>query len=228
MVGRVRAPPRDARTRCGHAPPRRGHARPCTGTLPGVLPRSGLVATLLFALLVLSGCAGAAPVSFDPTGACTADGSAPGAYPELEARIPKSFHDAAPGTLDSGRNCSPEAMGSLTGAGIKELRFGGGTWSFGAERTLALAVFTAPGLDADLVGDFYATSADAAGRTTILSQTSPTIAGRHARRLDTKTSERLQSVVVWPSADPDIVNVVITNDLPEDRIQEAIAAFGDE
>ncbi len=34
-------------------------------------------------------------------------------------------------------------------------------------------------------------------------------------------------MVVWPSADPDIVNVVITNDLPEARIQEAIDAFGD-
>jgi len=192
-----------------------------------VLPRSGLVATLLFALLVLAGCGGEPPASFDPTGACTADGSAPGAYPELEARIPKTFHDAAPATVDSGRNCSPEAMGSLTTAGIEELRFGGGTWSFGAERTLALAVFSAPGLTADLVGDFYASSADAAGRTTILQQSSPTIAGRHARRLDTKTSERLQSVVVWPSADPDIVNVVITNDLPEDRIQEAIATFGE-
>jgi len=191
-----------------------------------VLPRSGLIATLLFALLVVGGCSGPPAASFDPTGLCTVDGSAPGAYPDLEARIPRTFHDAAPETIDSGRNCSPAAMGSLTGAGIKELRFGGGTWSFGAERTLALAVFTAPGLDADLVGDFYATSADAAGRTTILSQTSPTIAGRHARRLDTKTGERLQSVVVWPSADPDIVNVVITNDLPEDRIQEAIAAFG--
>jgi hypothetical protein len=118
-------------------------------------------------------------------------------------------------------------MGSLTTAGIEELRFGGGTWSFGAERTLALAVFSAPGLTADLVGDFYASSADAAGRTKILGQSSPTIAGRHARRLDTKTSERLQSVVVWPSADPGIVNVVITNDLPEDRIQEAIATFGE-
>lgn len=191
-----------------------------------MLPRSGVVATLLFALLVVAGCAGAPPASFDPTGACTADGSAPGAYPELEARIPKTFHDAAPGTLDSGRNCSADAMGSLATAGIKELRFGGGTWSFGAERTLALAVFTAPGLTADQVGDFYASSADAAGRTTILAQSSPTIAGRHARRLDTKTSERLQSVVVWPAADPDMVNVVITNDLPEDRIQEAIAAFG--
>jgi len=48
----------------------------------------------------------------------TADGSAPGAYPELEARIPKTFHDAAPATVDSGRNCSPEAMGSLGDAGV--------------------------------------------------------------------------------------------------------------
>jgi hypothetical protein len=190
-----------------------------------VLPRSG-VATLLFALLVVAGCSGPPAASFDPTGLCTVDGSAPGAYPELEARIPKTFHDAAPASLDSGRNCSPDALGTLAGAGIDELRFGGGTWSFGAERTLALAVFTAPGLTADMVGDFYASSADAASRTEILSVSSPTIAGRHARRLDTKTSERLQSVVAWPSADPDIVNVVITNDLPEDRIQEAIAAFG--
>ncbi len=167
-----------------------------------MLPRSGLVATLLFALLVLAGCSGPPASSFDPNGLCTTDGSAPGAYPELEARIPKTFHDAPPGTLDSGRNCSPAAMGSLAAAGIPELRFGGGTWSFGAERTAALAVFTAPGLTADMVGDFYASSADSSGRTQILSQTSPTIAGRHARRLDTKTSERLQSVVVWPSADP--------------------------
>jgi hypothetical protein len=182
---------------------------------------------MLVALVVLGGCAGGAPAPFDPTGTCTADGSAPGAYPELEARIPTTFHNAAPDSLDSGRNCSPDAMGSLTAAGVRELRFGGGTWSFGAERTAALAVFTAPGLTADMIGTFYASSADTASRTEILGQTSPTIAGRHARRLDTKTSERLQSVVVWPSAVPDIVNVVITNDLPEDRIQEAIAAFGD-
>jgi hypothetical protein len=34
-------------------------------------------------------------------------------------------------------------------------------------------------------------------------------------------------VVVWPADDPDVVNVVITNELPEARIQEAIEAFGD-
>ena len=44
--------------------------------------------------------------------------------------------------------------------------------------------------------------------------------------MDTKTGERLQTVVVWPSAETDRVNVVITNDLPDARIDEAVAAFG--
>ena len=54
----------------------------------------------------------------------------------------------------------------------------------------------------------------------------PTIAGRAGHRLDTKTGERVQTVVVWPAAASDVVNVVITNDLPDARIQDAIDAFG--
>ena len=53
------------------------------------------------------------------------------------------------------------------------------------------------------------------------------IAGRSGHRLDTKTGERVQTVVVWPAAASDVVNVVITNDLPDARIQDAIDAFGD-
>ena len=52
------------------------------------------------------------------------------------------------------------------------------------------------------------------------------IAGRQGHRLDTMTGERLQTVVVWPSAEADVVNVVISNDLPDPRIQDAIDAFG--
>ena len=33
-------------------------------------------------------------------------------------------------------------------------------------------------------------------------------------------------MVVWPAAASDVVNVVITNDLPDARIQDAIDAFG--
>jgi hypothetical protein len=41
------------------------------------------------------------------------------------------------------------------------------------------------------------------------------------------TGDRLQTVVVWPAAAPDVVNVVITNDLPDPKITAAVAAFGD-
>ena len=45
----------------------------------------------------------------------TADGSAPGAYPELEELVPPSFEERAPDRLDSGRNCTDENLGTLAG-----------------------------------------------------------------------------------------------------------------
>ena len=42
----------------------------------------------------------------------------PGAYPDLEAMVPARYMDAAPETLDSGRNCSDANLGSLPDAGI--------------------------------------------------------------------------------------------------------------
>jgi hypothetical protein len=192
--------------------------------MPRLPPRSAL----LFAIaLGLAACSGAPAPSFDPTGACTADGSAPGAYPDLEARIPTSYRGSAPESLDSGRNCSPASLGSLADRGFAEVRFAGGTWTFGAERAVVLAVFSAPGLEADEIADFYAASARPASRTQVLSEAPATMAGRPGRRLDTMTGQRLQTVVVWPASAPDLVNVVITNDLPEARIADAIAAFGD-
>jgi hypothetical protein len=187
-------------------------------------PRS--IAVVAAAMFLLASCAATPAVSFDPSGACTADGSAPGAYPDLEALIPKTFRDEAPGTLDSGRHCSGPSLGSLASAGIAEIRFAGGTWSFGGERAAVMAVFEAPGLTAGALADFYASGARTANRTQVLGESTPTIVGRGGRRLDTKTGERLQTVVVWPSAEVDRVNVVITNDLPDARIQEAVDAFG--
>jgi len=182
---------------------------------------------LLAALLVaLVGCTGEAPPSFDPTGACTADGSVPGAYPDLEARVPTSYRGTAPDSLDSGRNCAAESLGSLADLGFDEVRFAGATWGFGAERAVVLAVQSAPGLDADQLADFYAASARSNGRTEILAETELTIAGRSGRRLDAKTGERLQTVVTWPAVDAEVVNVVVTNDVPDERITEAIEAFG--
>lgn len=192
------------------------------------MPRFPHAGVLLLAVILASAACSAEPgSSFDPTGRCTQDGSAPGAYPELEARVPATYRDAPPETLDSGRNCSGPSLGSLADLGFSEIRFAGGTWTFGAERAVVLAVFSAPGLDAGELAGFFSDSARAANRTEILAESRPTIAGRSGRRLDTRTVERLQTVVVWPASEPDLVNVVITNNLPDARIADAIAAFGD-
>ena len=190
------------------------------------MPHPSFRACLLAVVAALAvACAGPA-ASFDPTGPCTTDGSAPGAYPELEARIPSSFESQAPTGLDSGRHCTSLELGSLADAGFTEIRFAGGTWDFGGNRAAALVVFSAPGLTADAIADFYAESARAAGRTQVTGESTPILAGEATRRMDSKTGERLQTVVVWPAADPDVVNVVITNDLPDPKIEAAVAAFG--
>jgi len=186
--------------------------------------RAGLLALAVVAVAAACG-AGPAP-SFDPTGLCSTDGRAAGAYPDLEALIPTLYQGVPPATLDSGRNCTATNLGSLASLGISEVRFAGGTWTFGAERAAVMAVFRAKGLSADSLAAFYGESARTAARTEILAQSRPTIAGRQGQRLDTKTGVRVQTVVVWPAAGRDVVNVVITNDLPDARIQDAIEAFG--
>ena len=195
------------------------------------MPRtaSSLGRLLLLAALLgaTAGCSGEAAGSFDPTGPCSSDGAAFGAYPDLESRLPTSYRGAAPEKVDSGRNCSAEKLGSLAGLGFDELRFAGATWSFGAERAVVLAVFTAPTLTLEALVSFYGDSARTTPRIEILAESNPSIAGRDGWRLDTKRVDRLQTVVVWPAADPEVFNVVITNDLPDARIQEAIEAFSD-
>ena len=102
----------------------------------------------------------------------------------------------------------------------------GGNWSFGGIRAAALVVFSAPGLTADLVADFYAESATSSNRTQITGESTATLAGTSVRRMDSTTGDRTQTVLVWPAAAADVVNVVITNDLPDPKIEAAVAAFG--
>src|SRR5258708_28539359 len=111
----------------------------------GRVPRLARLCVLaLTCLLVIAACSGGAVAAFDPSGPCASDGSAPGAYPELESRIPATLLGAKPTTLDSGRHCTPAALGSLTAAGISEIPFPAGTRSFRAERDAAPPLFHAP------------------------------------------------------------------------------------
>ena len=155
------------------------------------MPSLGRIGLFVLAVaLAAAACSSGPPPSFDPTGDCTTDGRAPGAYPDLEALVPTKFMNVAPGTLDSGRNCTATNLGSLARLGIKEVRFAGGTWSFGAERAAVLAVFRTHGPDGRLPGRLLQRERAVAARTDIIGASQPTIAGRPGDRLDTKTGER--------------------------------------
>jgi hypothetical protein len=190
--------------------------------------RSRSIPAVLAALaFILSACTGGVAASFDPSGTCTSDGRAPGAYPELEALVPTDYEGRGPDRLDSGRNCTAANLGSLAEAGIDEVRFAGGLWDFGADRGATLAVFTAHGLTAEVLGRFYEASAEGSNRTMVVERSEPTIAGRRGFRFDTETGPRVQSVVVWPAAAEGRVNVVLSSNIPDPKIQAAIDSFGD-
>lgn len=150
--------------------------------------------------ILLAACTGAPP--FDPTGPCTADGSAPGAYPDLEAAVPKLYNGAAPAELDSGRACTATGLGTLTSHGVKELHFAGGTWSTGDQSGISLAVFTDPSgptLEAAWMAEFFETGARAGKNVTSVESSDYPLGGDiAAKRIDVLNGESYQTVLVWP------------------------------
>ena len=189
---------------------------------------------LLLATLVIAGCS-LAGSSFDPSGPCTADGRQPGAYPELEALVPRSLDGKPPGQLDSGRNCTAAGLGTLAGHGLHEVRFAGGIWQTGAESGTTLAVFSAPGLTAAQLGEFYEAGARARSKVSAIDTSAPTGQGRAAYRLDAENDGRLQSIVTWPDPGAGVIRVVIVSSAARDgatpashaaAVRGAIAASG--
>ena len=186
---------------------------------------------LYLAALIVAACTGGAAPSFDPSGPCTVDGRRAGAYPELEAQIPKTVAGKPPLSLDSGRNCSAVNLGTLANHGLTEVRFAGGVWTDSAQSGVTLAIFTAPGLEADWMGEWYEAGARAARQTGALKTSRVQVGGQPANRLDLVNGDSSQTVITWAAppgtsgASGTRVNVVIAADEPESRIQQAIAAF---
>jgi hypothetical protein len=182
-------------------------------------------AILLIVALAVGACSGQPAPSFDPTGACSGDGRVAGAYPDLEARVPTALAGRAPEKLDSGRNCSAANLATLANHGIGEVRFAGGSWSDGGGKGRTLAVFAAPGLRSEWIAEWYRATAERGRRTEDFEETAVTIDGRPGTRLQLVNDDRHQVVVVWPSTDGAVAQVVIAQDVPNALIDEAIAAF---
>jgi hypothetical protein len=191
-------------------------------------------AVVVVALLtLLAGCAGA---PFNPTGPCSADGSAPGSYPDLEAVIPKTYQGAPTTALDSGRTCSPAGLGTLVSHGVNEMRFAGATWPAGADSGVSLAVLTdpdGPPLDQAWVVEFYETGARAGKNVQSVDTTAYLIGLSDARKIDVLNGESYQSVVVWRKDGRIAVALVAnsirdiqTKDAHDKIVRLAVSAFG--
>jgi hypothetical protein len=192
--------------------------------------RAAFPVTLLAVVCaVASSCAGA---TFDPSGPCKTDGRAAGAYPELEALVPREFQGRAPDKVDSGRNCTPTALATLALHDISEMRFAGGIWDLGSNSGVTLAVFEAPGLEAAWVAEFFEAGARTARRVESVDVRSIVLPdGAAASRIDALNGESYQTVVVWP--DDERVRVAIvasfireisTKAAHEEVVTDAIAA----
>jgi hypothetical protein len=206
-----------------------------TGALPS---RRALVAlAVMVVALLVAGCSASAP-SFDPDGPCVVngtavDGRAAGAYPDLEALVPRMYEGRAPDRLDSGRNCSERNLGSMVGRGIRELRFAGGLWELGSRSGVSLAVFRADGLTSAILFEFYETGARTAPKTEQTETKDVTVAGIPARRLDTLNDDSYQTVITWPGRSGEIRAVLVGSDVHEvagrtvheSRVSSALAAF---
>jgi hypothetical protein len=203
------------------------HRSPSRSVVPRVLSGFGVLGAALVLAVMTAACATATPVaSFDPASACTTDGRMPGAYPDLEALLPKAYEGAAPATVDSGRNCTKGALGTLAGAGISGVRFAGATWPLGGTTALTVAVFDGDGLDAGKMLDFYTQGAADANRTDKLATSDTTVGGQPAKRLDVLRSDGSGSTIVaWPGSATGRVKVLLASDLGDAKVLEALSAF---
>lgn len=197
-------------------------------------PRRPVIRALLTGVMAVAVIAcGTSTGSFSPDGPCVSDGRAPGAYPELEARLPPTLGgigpangtgsataDLFPTTVDSGRNCTEGALGSLWSHRIREVRFAGATWDAGDGDGTVSALFTTPSgqpaLEAVWMEEFYESGARATSKTENIVITRPTIDPAGAVfRLDALNDLSLQTVVVWPATDGIRVVIVATRVSPD-------------
>jgi hypothetical protein len=192
-------------------------------------PRRAIAAVMLLAAVLLTACGGerVLTASFDPASPCTTDGRMAGAYPDLEALLPKAYEGKAPATVDSGRTCTAAALGTLAAAGVSGVRFAGATWSLGSSSGLTVAVFTGTGLDTAKLFDFYAVPAETASHTDKYRALDTTVAGAAAKRLEVLNKDgTTNTIVVWPDGVDGRVRVLLASDLGDAKVVVALEQFG--
>jgi hypothetical protein len=179
------------------------------------------LSALLAALLLVAACGGIAPST--ARAACP-DEQGAGLDAELEALLPDELNGVPPASVESGRFCSADALGSLIPAGIPELRFAGATWPDDA-RGVSLVLYRAPNLDLDRMADAFAEGAGVARRISNVTAIETTFAGSRAIRVNAVATDRALNVLLWSPRPPDLIGGVLASGLPEERIIAAATAL---
>jgi hypothetical protein len=169
------------------------------------------LAARLILVGAFAGILGSCAASPTPAAGACVDARAPGANPSLENLLPSRLADAPPTTVDSGANCSADALTTLRAHGVTELDFAGATWDAGNGVATSVAVLALPAaapLPVAWVEEFYEVGARSGKKTDNVSVSRPAIPSVGAvYRLDALNDLSFQSVVVWP--DGPVVRVVI-------------------
>ena len=124
------------------------------------MPRTA--AAILAVAVVLGACGSSIPVvSFDPSSRrAPTEGQQPGAYPELEALLPTTYQGKAPDNVDSGRNCTPAALGHARRRRHRRGPVRGRHLGPGGTSGLTVAVFRARAWMPTPMLEFYEASAE--------------------------------------------------------------------
>ena len=197
--------------------------------------RHATFALLLAVAAATAGCSLVAGPSFSTDGPCVVDGRAPGAYPALEAQIPRTIAGRAATSVDSGRNCSDKALGWFaSNHEVHELHFAGATWDEGNGSGVSIAVLALPDrpLPVTWAEEFYQAGANAGKHTGNIEVSRPTYPGAGTvYRLDTLNDLSFQTVIVWPDGLLARVVIVATQVGPtasktvhDGRVAEAVGA----
>jgi hypothetical protein len=197
-------------------------------------PRGAAIVAAAAGLALLASACGAFGPTFSTSGPCLADGRASGAYPDLEARLPRLIGGRPATTIDSGRNCSDAALGTLVGHGVHEVRFAGATWDEGGGNGVSIAILALPDgpLPVAWAEEFYQAGAVAGKNTSNVETSRPTYPGAGpVFRLDTLNNLSFQTVLVWPDGPLARVVIVATQVGPtasrtvhDARVVEAVGA----
>ena len=169
-------------------------------------------AACIVVAIVLAACGSSEVASTGPLGPCGEDARGAGAYPELERLLPPDLEGRPPDQVDSGRSCSPQALGTLAAHGIAELRYAGARWNEGGSNATVIAAFATPRgqppPQEGWVEEFYESGARSSSKAENIETSRPTIGtAAEVWRLDTLNDLSLQTVVVWE--DQGLIHVVI-------------------